>query len=586
MHFVPLTLSLGLVGIALTFFSTDIWMPIIKSWKSRQIMATSNAYLEESIRDSFLKLSLSNAHLATLLDPENDKIEEHYLNLLFEDNPQKAIQERFRKIKSHGFNHKFYITALEEICIFLETTKAEKKHLNEVFKVGNEYSQKLFGNINQSDTEKITDQITKFYLLSGNSSMAESLIQKSMERGNFSAQTLFNASQLAYQRKSLENLSIIISELNKISNEDGDLGINAIRHLVLLNSIYSFSSEEINNWLKLLRQNDKSEKIDFLRVFTIIYALQLDEDKKKRILSDASSIFNLEKKEELSIFCRWLMKIEAVDEVTQYLPQMKARLDEDLFVIRSNALIRLERFEQLETELENAPIVHTRWLLTVEARIQSMSGNIKEAETTLDRLYAFLENDTILLRNTVSYFEKSKDFHCFFYFLKKIKKITVHKKYALNKLLIYGSSSATLNELIEWTNELVKIDDSNIKISQANLYFRLLNPSLQKDSKELNDLIKTLTGMNLEHNNFESKINMALAHLRNGSNDLALSALEKNNEWLNWENKRPAWKWIISKILEKNQIDRVSFSQENLLKKMSRAERESLELILPNIVRL
>ena len=70
--------------------------------------------------------------------------------------------------------------------------------------------------------------------------MAESLIQKSMERGNFSAQTLFNAAQLAYQKKSLENLSIIISELNKISNEDGDLGINAIRHLVLLNSIYSF----------------------------------------------------------------------------------------------------------------------------------------------------------------------------------------------------------------------------------------------------------------------------------------------------------------------------------------------------------
>ena len=46
-------------------------------------------------------------------------------------------------------------------------------------------------------------------------------------------------------------------------------------------------------------------------------------------------------------------------EVTQYLPQMKARLDEDLFVIRSNALIRLERFKQLETELENAPIAHS-----------------------------------------------------------------------------------------------------------------------------------------------------------------------------------------------------------------------------------
>ena len=106
-------------------------------------MATSNAYLEESIRDSFLKLSLSNAHLANLLDPENEEIEEHYLSLLFEDNPQKAIQERFSRNKSQGYNHEFYLTALGEICTFLETTKVEKKHLNEVFKVGNEYSTKL-----------------------------------------------------------------------------------------------------------------------------------------------------------------------------------------------------------------------------------------------------------------------------------------------------------------------------------------------------------------------------------------------------------------------------------------------------------
>ena len=89
--------------------------------------------------------------------------------------------------------------------------------------------------------------------------MAESLIQK-VWKGNFSAQTLLS-SQLAYQ-KSLENLSVIISELNKISNEDGDLGINTIRHLVL--SIHlPFSSENLQ-LVKTLRQNDKSEKIDFL----------------------------------------------------------------------------------------------------------------------------------------------------------------------------------------------------------------------------------------------------------------------------------------------------------------------------------
>ena len=159
--------------------------------------------------------------------------------------------------------------------------------------------------------------------------------------------------------------------------------------MVLLNSISHFSSEEIYNWLKLLRQNEKSEKIDFLRVFTLIYALQLDEDKKKQIISDASTVFNLEKKEEMAIFCRWLMKIEAVDEVTEYLPQMKARLDEDLFVIRSNALIRLERFEQLETELENAP--YCAYSLASYCRSENTIdvGNIKAAETTTRSLICF-----------------------------------------------------------------------------------------------------------------------------------------------------------------------------------------------------
>ena len=179
-YFVPLTLSLGLVGIALTFL-----VPIFGC--HYKIMEKSANYgyikciLEESIRDSFLK-SLSNAHLANLLDPKNEEIEEHYLSLLFEDNPQKAIQERFSRNKSQGYNHKFYLTALGEICAFLEATKAEKTHLHEVFKVGNEYSTKLFGNINKSNSEETTDQITKFYLLTGNSSMAENLIQKSMER--------------------------------------------------------------------------------------------------------------------------------------------------------------------------------------------------------------------------------------------------------------------------------------------------------------------------------------------------------------------------------------------------------------------
>lgn len=82
--------------------------------------------------------------------------------------------------------------------------------------------------------------------------------------------------------------------------------------------------------------------------------------------------------------------------------------------------------------------------------------------------------------------------------------------------------------------------------------------------------------MDSESDNFQSKINLALAHIRNDSPELALKALGNSNEWLTLEQQNPSWKWIIAKILEKNQIDRVSTTRENLFDFMSRAEKESL----------
>ena len=66
------------MGLALLFFSASEWLPWIKSWKSRRIMAMSSVYLEDSIKDSFLKFSLNKAHLAHLLDPKVSKVKESH----------------------------------------------------------------------------------------------------------------------------------------------------------------------------------------------------------------------------------------------------------------------------------------------------------------------------------------------------------------------------------------------------------------------------------------------------------------------------------------------------------------------------
>jgi hypothetical protein len=273
------------------------------------------------------------------------------------------------------------------------------------------------------------------------------------------------------------------------------------------------------------------------------------------------------------------MELNAFEAVTEYLPLLKARLDQDLFIIRSNALLRIGHFNQLEDELDSSPIIHTRWLLTMEARIQSMSGNFADAEDTLDRLFAFLENDSLLLRSTANYFEQSGDIRSLFYFLHKIKRISTHKKYALSKLLQHGFRTETLEDLINWSEELFAMDEANKILGQHNLYLKLLEPDIKPSSTNLSMLLDQAIKMDSESDNFQSKINLALAHLRNDSPELALKALGNSNEWLSLEQQNPSWKWIIAKILEKNQIDRVSTTRENLFDFMSRAEKESLTAI-------
>jgi hypothetical protein len=409
--------------------------------------------------------------------------------------------------------------------------------------------------------------------------MADQLVWEKIKNQNFSAETLFNAAKLASRKKSSEKLKLITENLYKIANKQGIVGVKAIRHLILLHNLSPFSLPELNNWVSLLSKNEKSEKIDFMRVYALLHQGTADLEEKKMILHKASLIFNMEDNREMGIFCRWLMELKAFEAVTEYLPLLKARLDQDLFIIRSNALLRIGHFNQLEDELDSSPIIHTRWLLTMEARIQSMSGNFADAEDTLDRLFAFLENDSLLLRSTANYFEQSGDMRSLFYFLHKIKRISTHKKYALSKLLQHGFRTETLEDLINWSEELFAMDETNKILGLHNLYLKLLEPGIKPSSTNLSMLLDQAIKMDSESDNFQSKINLALAHLRNDSPELALKALGNSNEWLTLEQQNPSWKWIIAKILEKNQIDRVSTTRENLFDFMSRAEKESLTAI-------
>ena len=75
-----------------------------------------------------------------------------------------------------------------------------------------------------------------------------------------------------------------------------------------------------------------------MRVYALLHQGTVDLEEKKMLLHKVSLIFNLEDNREMAIYCRWLMELNAFEAVTEYLPLLKARLDQDLFIIRSNAL--------------------------------------------------------------------------------------------------------------------------------------------------------------------------------------------------------------------------------------------------------
>ena len=62
----------------------------------------------------------------------------------------------------------------------------------------------------------------------------------------------------------------------------------------------------------------------------------------------------------------------------------KAKVDEELFKPRMNALAQVNDLERIHEEINNAPIIPSRWRLVVEARAHAMNGNFKDAAA--DRL--------------------------------------------------------------------------------------------------------------------------------------------------------------------------------------------------------
>ena len=84
------------------FFSSEIFMPYLRQWKSNQLLHLSKVYQDESISNesNLLGDGVRKARIAHLLDPTNLETRENFIELLFRSKPTEALQKWARIIST------------------------------------------------------------------------------------------------------------------------------------------------------------------------------------------------------------------------------------------------------------------------------------------------------------------------------------------------------------------------------------------------------------------------------------------------------------------------------------------------------
>ena len=554
--------------------------------KGNRLLYQSKVYLDSSIDNAggLLESGVRKARIALLLNPKNKDAEENYLNLLFKVEPLEALVLWSKSPLVHNDLEEKNIL-LEKCLNLLKGGQLESKEM----KIASSIALKLGEELEQSKTwiSKPINSLSLAELLAeiGYLDLAYDRVNKILSKNPDFPEAIFLATKLIVNSKNKSEAINISRKLASLSTRRNQIGIDAIRHMTLINLLEPISQNGLERCIELLRSNSSSEPIDFLRVFALLYTKTKNPSKQSFIISQCSSMFNLDDKEELLILSNWLGKLGAFEYLIHYVPASKAKVDEDLFKLRMSALARLGDTERISQELNDAPIIPLIWRLVVEARSLSMSNRFDEARKTIDRLLPLISEDPRKVRSICYYLESVEDIISVCHLLEKIIDKPIHQKFALDKLIEHRSASADLKELLSWLSKLKDMRKQQPELENAYLYFSLLDPDLLPSSRELTDLIEQAEEQYSLHYNSNTQITLALAHLRNQDPSNALVALGEPKEWRKWRRERSAWALVAAKVYYLNHdtekgdilLTGVDFGR------MDKAEKESLLKLFPKV---
>lgn len=577
----------ALVAFATAFFTAPVYLPLVQKWKADKLVKNSEAFKSESLSNTtgLLEAGIQRAKIAMLLLPEDINIARNYIEILTYAAPLEAILEWQKIMQLKGAN------AEDRELLVLHCLKvARNKDANLT------RSSRRFAMLTASKQLQILEtdpnwrsfaehKLLKAELLAENGKPHESLkiVNLLLEQKNEeSPEVVFLYARLAAHLGSAQYLAKAGKLLANFAPRVDQTGIDAIRHMTLIHTSLAIADQGLNRCLELLKLNPHSKPIDFLRIHALRFDSASKEHEKRAVLAECADLFDLSDDRELETYCRWLGRLRAFASLLEDLPAKRARLNEELFKLRMNALAVLEKSDEMMKELANAPSIPSHWKLIISVRLHSISGNLDKVTSDLDQLLKIIGNDTRRVLSTCNYLEVSGDIRSLCHILESVLDEPGLREYALNKLLEYRASSATLHEIRYWVSTLRKIHNEDPRLRNADIYFELLDPTTSKN--KISKLVQKTDLLKSDDKDYSFRINCALARLRNQEPDLALVALGDMTDWRDWRETRPAWILICSQILRLNQQTQKAIQLESNIteENIGLAERKALTSLFPD----
>ena len=572
-----------LVIFGIGFFSFDYYVPHIKRWKAAQLLFQSQVYLEPKIGSSeeLIKEGVRKARVAYLLNPDDTESYNNYLNLLYLDQPAKALSLWSELVDS---SEKGLSLGNRILSKSLNSLRNENIEAQIKVRIGS-IALKQYQYLIQIDLWKENPQNmllgAEILAETGNHKQALQVVESILLKEPVNAEAVFLLTRLTVHLQDKSQLMRLGQALAPLTSQRSEIGLEAIRHMTLLNFLQPLAPKSLDHCIELLSVNPKAKAIDFLRIYAMRYAVEQSPIERKNLIQKCSEIFNLDDSKQLLVFGNWLIRVQAYEEIIDYIPVSKAKSEESFFKIRMAALAHVGDLEKIRTELNRASIIPSRWRLVVEARVYSLEQNFLESQKSLDRIIPLLSNDPREARAICTYLEQVEDIQSLCHLLEMLIKEPIHQRFAVSKLLQYQGASVSIAQLIEWSDILLQTSPHAPQIQRSNLYFKLLDPGLRFPSQKLIELTNQAKSLDTFASTMETQITLALAYLKSNSPSEALVALGKVNDWRKWEKARSPWKLIASQVFKLNgDTEKFLILQQKVqLNELNKAEKESLEQI-------